>query len=117
MEGSNCKALTGKSGPRGSLSIGVFEQRTLTGSEPFSLSISFDATKFVWLSVFTLIETICARICSKSRPRSAKSQLPVDARRSKTSLLKLPNGGTVQTDPTLLRYAGNRKKEILGVVG
>ena len=102
---------------QGSLSIGVFEQRTLTGSEPFSLSISFDAIKFVWLSVFTLIETICARICSKSRPRSAKSQLPVDAPRSKTSLLKLPNGGTVQTDPTLLRYAGNRKKEILGVVG
>ena len=107
---------------QGSLSIGVFEQRTLTGSEPFSLSISFDATKFVWLSVFTLIETICARICSKSRPRSAKSQLPVDARRSiqrccATLLLKLPNGGTVQTDPTLLRYADNRKKEILGVVG
>ena len=101
----------------GSLSIGVFEQRTSTGSEPFSLSISLDATKFVWLSVFTLIEKICARICSKPRPRSAKSQLPVDVRRSKTSSLKLPNVGTVQTDPTLLRYADNRTKEILGVVG
>ena len=95
-----------------SLSIRVFEQRTSTGSEPFSLSISLDATKFVWLSVFTLIEKICARICSKSRPRSAKSQLPVDVRRSKMSLLKLPNvGGTVQTDPRLLRYADNRKKK------
>ena len=34
--------------------------------------ICFDATKFVLLSVFTLIETIYPRICSKSRPRSEK---------------------------------------------
>jgi len=45
----------------------------------------------VFLSVFTLIETICSRICSNSRPRSAKGSLPVDVRPSKTSLLKLPN--------------------------
>ena len=38
----------------GSLSSSVFERRTSTGSEPF-------ATKFVWLSVFTLIETICLK--------------------------------------------------------
>ena len=61
-----------------------------TGSEPFSLLICLDATKFVLLSVFTLIETICPRNCSKSRLRSAKSPLPVDVRRSTTSLLKLP---------------------------
>ena len=73
-----------------SLSSGVFERRTSTGSEPFSLLICLDATKFVLLSVFTLIETMCPIISSKSRPRSAKSQLPVDVRRSKTSLLKLP---------------------------
>ena len=42
------------------------------------------------LSVFTLIETICLRICSKSRPKSSRSPLPLDLRRSKTSLLKLP---------------------------
>ena len=42
----------------GSLSSSVFEWRTSTGSEPFSLLICFNATKFVWLSVFTLIETI-----------------------------------------------------------
>ena len=29
-----------------------------TESEPFSLLICLDATKFVWLVVFTLIETI-----------------------------------------------------------
>ena len=43
------------------------------------------------LSVFTLIETICPRICSKSRTKSAKIPLPLDVRRSKTSLLKLSN--------------------------
>ena len=72
------------------LSSNVFEGRTSTGSEPFSLLIYLDATKFVLLSVCTLIETICPRICSNSRPKSAKSPLPVDVRRSKTSLLKLP---------------------------
>ena len=49
------------------------------------------ATKFVWLSVFTLTETICPKSCSKSRIKNAKSALPVDVRRSKTSLLKLPS--------------------------
>ena len=40
----------------GSLSSSDFERRTSTGSEPFSLLICFNATKFVWLSVLTLIE-------------------------------------------------------------
>ena len=41
------------------------------------------------LRVFTLKETICPKICSKSRLKSAKGSLPVDVRRSKTSLLKV----------------------------
>ena len=71
----------------GSLSSDVFERRTSTGSEPFSLLISLDATIFVLLSVLTLIETICPKIWSKLRLKSAKTPLPVDVRRSKTSLL------------------------------
>jgi len=67
----------------GNLTSDVFERRTSTGSELFSLLISFDATTVVLLSVFTLIETISPKICSKSRPRSAESSLPVDVRRSK----------------------------------
>ena len=45
------------------------------------------ASKFVLLRVFSLIETICPKICSKSSLKSAKSPLPVDARPSKWSLL------------------------------
>ena len=74
----------------GSLSSDVFERHKSTGSEPFSLLISLDATVFVLPSVLILIETICPKICSKLRLKSAKSQFPVDVRRSKTSLLKLP---------------------------
>ena len=75
----------------GSLSNSVLERRKSTGSERFSLLICIDATKFVLLSVFTLIESICPKICSKSRLKGTKKQLPVDFRRSKTLLLKLPN--------------------------
>ena len=46
----------------GSLSSDDFERRTSTGSEPFSILNCLDATKFELLRVFTLIETICAKI-------------------------------------------------------
>ena len=48
-----------------------------------------DAPKFVWLCVFTLIETIWPNVCWKSELNSAKSPLPVPVPRSKTSPLKL----------------------------
>ena len=44
--------------PIGILSKDVFERRTSTGSEDFSLLICLDDIKFVLLSFFTLIETI-----------------------------------------------------------
>ena len=66
------------------LSSHVFDWRTSTGSEPFSLLICVDATKFVLLGVFTFTETICPKTCWKS-------PLPVDVGPSKTLLLKLPN--------------------------
>jgi len=75
----------------GSLGSDVFERRTSTGSEPFSLLVSLDATVFVLPSVLILIETICPKICLKLRLKCAKSPFPVDVRRSKTSLLKLPS--------------------------
>ena len=75
----------------GSLSSDVFERRTSTGSEPFSLLISLDVTVFVLPIGLILVETICPKMCSKSRLKCAKSPFPVDVRRSKTSLFKLPN--------------------------
>ena len=72
------------------LSKDVFERRTSTGSEALSLLICLDANKFVLLSFFSLIKTIYPRVATEPLPNDAKSPLPVDVRRSKTLLLKLP---------------------------
>ena len=74
----------------GSLSKDVFERRTSTGSEAFSLFIRLDTTKFVLPSFFSPIKTIYLRVSTKPQPNAAKSPLPVDVSRSKTLLLKLP---------------------------
>ena len=76
----------------GNLSKDVFERRTSTGSEVFSLLICLDANKFVLLSFSSLIKTIYPRFSTEPLPNDAKSPLPVDVRRSKTLLLKLPIG-------------------------
>ena len=69
----------------------VFERRTSTVSEAsFILTCVINATKFVWLSVFTLIETICRKTWAKPLPKHATSPLQFDMRRSKMSFLKLP---------------------------
>ena len=74
----------------GNLSRDVFERRTSTGSEAFSLFIRLDANKFVEIIFFSLIKTIYWRIWTKPLPIDGKSQLPVDVRPLKTLLLKLP---------------------------
>ena len=74
----------------GSLSKDVFERRTSTGSEVFSLTICLEAKKFVLISFFSLIRTIYLRVSTKPPPNDAKRPLPVDVRRSKMLLLKLP---------------------------
>ena len=68
----------------------------------FLLLICLDGTKFVFLSNFSLIETICPKIWSKSRPKIAKIPLPVEVRRSKTSLLKLPGNVVTTSFPGFL---------------
>ena len=62
----------------GSLSKDVFERRTSTGSEAFSLNICLDANKFVLLSFFSLVKRIYLRVSTKPLPNDAKSPLPVD---------------------------------------
>ena len=47
---------------KGNLSKDVFERRTSTGSEAFSLFIRLDANKFVVIIFFSLIKTIYPRI-------------------------------------------------------
>ena len=74
----------------GSLSKGVFERRTATGNETFSLFTRLGATAFVILSVFTHIETIYLKIRAHPLPKNEKRPLPFAVRRSKTPLLKLP---------------------------
>ena len=71
-----------------SLSNSVFERRTSTGSEVFFILKHLDAPKFVFLSVLTIIETSCPKKWAKPLSKNEKKPLPVDVRRSKTSLLK-----------------------------
>ena len=73
-----------------SLSKDVFERRTSTGSEVFSLTICLDAKNFVLISFFSLIRKIYLKVSTKPPPNDAKRPLPVDVRRSETLLLKLP---------------------------
>ena len=62
----------GTRGYIGSLSKDFFERRTSTETEALFLLVWLDATKFVYLSVFTYIKTICAKIWAKPLPKNAK---------------------------------------------
>ena len=84
------KAISRSRRAIGSLSSDVFERCTSTGSEVFSLLTCLDDIKFVFLSFFTVIEAIWLKICAKPPSKNEKRPLPVDVRRSKTLLLKLP---------------------------
>ena len=63
----------------------MFERRTSTRSEAFSLFLCLDTNKFVLLSFFSLIKTIQPRVSTEPLPSDAKSLLPVDVRRSKNA--------------------------------
>ena len=71
----------------GSLSKGVFELLTSTGSDIFSILKYIDNTKIVFLSLFLIIEMICPKIWVKIQLKNEKSPLLVDVRHSKASLL------------------------------
>ena len=88
---------------KGSLSSDVFERRTSTGSELFSLLICLDDIKFVFLNFFTVIEAIWLKICAKLPSKNEKRPLPVNVRRSKTLLLKLPNVSILFTHAKITR--------------
>ena len=79
----------------GSLSSDVFERRTSTGNRRFAL-LSRDFEQIfgqivsVRIKILGNINTVASRLIKRG-----KGSLPVDVRRSKTSLLKLPTVATV----------------------
>ena len=73
------------------LSRHVFETRTATGSELFSLLTCFHTTTFTLLSIFSPLEMINTKIWETPLSWHAKFSLPVAVRVSKTRVLKLPN--------------------------
>ena len=75
----------------GSLSMHVFETRTATGSELFSLLTCLYTTTFKLLSIFSPLEMISIKIWETPLFWHAKCSLPVAVRVSKTRVLKLPN--------------------------
>ena len=74
----------------GSLSTRVFETRTATGSELFSLLTCLHTTAFALPSIFSPLEMLGIKIWETPLSRHAKCPLPVDVRVSKTCVLKLP---------------------------
>ena len=88
----------------GSFSSDVFELRTSTGSEPFSILNCLDPIKFVLLRVFTIIEAICANICLKSRLKSAKVYVRLMSVTQRRSLTGWTDG---QTDGRMGRLIPN----------
>ena len=74
----------------GSLSTRVFETRTATGSELFSLLTCPHTTTFTLLSIFSPLEMNSIKIWETIRSKNANCFLPVAVRVSKTRMLKLP---------------------------
>ena len=95
----NCQPCSGKEkiAPRdspgkslGSLSTRVFETRTATGSELFSLLTCLHTKTFTLLSIFSPLEMISIKIRETPLPWYAKCSLPVAVRISRMRVLKLP---------------------------
>ena len=76
----------------GLLSKDVFERRTATGNETFSLFTRLGDTTFVILSVFSLMETMYLKIRAHPLPKNEKRPLPVAVRRSKAPYYNLVAG-------------------------
>ena len=74
----------------GSLSSNVFERRTSTGSGLFSFFDGGFAQIFSQIASITVKKLRNANFISSRHVKRENTSLPVDVRRSKTSLLKLP---------------------------
>ena len=106
----------------GPFSSRVFETKTATGSELFSLLTCFHATTFTLLSIFSPLapEMIRKKIWETPLTWHAKFSLSVAVRVSKTRVLKLPiaasptsNPGSLSSPP-LSSSTREEKRESLG---
>ena len=81
--------------------LDVFERRTSTGSEVFSLLTCLDDIKFVFLSFFTVIEAIWLKICAKPPSKNEKRPLPCVAQKRcfLSSLLSISRVQELQFNP------------------
>ena len=75
----------------GSLSSNVFERRTSTGSGFFSFFDGGFAQIFSQIASITVKKLRNTNFISSRHVKRENTSLPVDVRRSKASLLKLPN--------------------------
>ena len=75
--------------PLGSLSNNVFERRTSTGSGLFSFFVGGFAQIFSQIASITVKKLRNTNCISSRHVKRENTSLPVDVRRSKTSLLKL----------------------------
>ena len=83
--------ILGLKGLIGSLSNNVFERRTSTGSGLFSFFDGGFAQIFSQIACITVNKLRNTNFISSRHVKRGNTSLPVDVRRSKTSLLKLPN--------------------------
>ena len=83
----------------GSLSTHVFETRTATGSELFSLLTCPHTTTFTLLSIVSPLEMNSIKIWKAIRSKNANCSLPVAVRVSKTCVLQLPITNSTQGQP------------------
>ena len=88
---SRKNSVTGAMIVLGSLRLRVFETRTATGSELFSLLTCFHTTTFTLLSIFFPLEMISTKIWETPLSWRVKCSLPVAVRVSNTRNLKLPS--------------------------
>ena len=85
----------------GSLSNNVFERRTSTGSGLFSFFDGGFAQIFSQIASITVKKLGNTNFISSRHVKRENTSLPVDVRRSKTSLLKLPNNSHQADRPGL----------------
>ena len=82
----------------GSLSNNVFERRTSTGSGLFSFFDGGFAQNFSQIASITVKKLRNTNFISSRHVKRENTSLPVEVRRSKTSLLKLPNDQGIEVE-------------------